>query len=144
LQESKRQELIIRRVSPYRRQKVLETYEKELREKLLLNKKSLTATVEFLDYSIQKSEQYKMEAENLTSSIKDFKTLLETDRKNFEDDSHLLAKVETMVGENMKKLVIKVPLFPTLSCILISSNKLQSRPEIKILHPILPKFSRPM
>ena len=67
----------------------------------------MTATVEFLNYTLQKADEYKREAENLTNSIKEFKRFLKTDRKKFKDDSQLLEKVETMAQQEMDKLVIR-------------------------------------
>jgi hypothetical protein len=72
---------------------------------MTLNEKSLTATVEFLNYTLAKSDRYKREAENLTSSLKNFKELLEKDRTNFKDDSELLKRAETRTDEEIYKMV---------------------------------------
>ena len=72
-----------------------------------MNSNSLTATVEFLNYTFQKADQYEREAQNLTDSLKHFKTLLETDRKNFIDDSKRLKKAHTMAGKKITNLVMK-------------------------------------
>ena len=106
-QESKITELRIQRVSPYRRKTILEQFKRELLQKLSRNNNSVTATVEFLNYTLQKADQYEREAQNLTGSLKNFKTLLDTDRKNFIDDSKRLKKAQTMAGKNITKLVMK-------------------------------------